>query len=131
MLIWKLIRGSGVFADVCLISDSISNPISDPISSQLCNHLHGFPHDCLCDYLVDHLHLITGKLCDQLRISNSDIAEAQDPGLSLQEAMAKDRRIMCSLIIQCCTACMYILILSPMTGPYFSLWISPSSGEIP
>ena len=47
--------------------------------------------------------LITGKLCDQLcdqlRVPNSDITKAQNPGLGLREAMTKDRRIICSLII--------------------------------
>ena len=107
----------------------MSDLISDPISGQLCNHLHDCPHDCLCNCLVDGLHSITGKLCDQLcdqlcdhlhgqlSVPNSDIAEAQDPGLGLQEAMAKERRIVCSLIIQCHTTCMYILMVSLMVGP--------------
>ena len=95
----------------------ISDSISDPISGQLCNHCYDCPHDCLYNCLIDHLRLITGKLHDELRIPNSDIAEAQDPGLDLREAMAKDRRIVQSLIIQCCTTCMYILIVSLMMGP--------------
>ena len=102
---------------LCLISDSIFDPISDPISGQLCDHHHDCPCDCLYNFLVDHLHLITGKLCDQLHIPNSDITKAQDPGLSLWEAMAKDRRILCSLIIQCCITCMSILMVSLMMGP--------------
>ena len=46
------------------------------------------------------------QLCDQLHGLNSDIAKTQDPGLGLQETMAKDRRIIHSLIIQCHTTCM-------------------------
>ena len=98
-----------------------SDSISDPISGQLCNHhCHDCPCNCLYDCLFDHLCLIIGKLRDQLWdqfqdqlrdqlcIPNSDIAEAQDPGLGLQEAMAKDRRIVQSLIIQCAPlACIY------------------------
>ena len=100
-----------------LISDSISNPIS----GQLCDHRHDCPCDCLYNCLVDHLQLITSKLRDQLRdqlrVPNSDITEAQDPGLGLRQAMAKDRRVVCSLIIQCCTTRMYILMVSLMMGP--------------
>ena len=99
----------------------ISNSISDPISGQLCNHHHDCPCDCLYNCLVDHLCLITSKLhdqiCDQLCIPNSNIAKAQDPAPGLWEAMAKDRRIVCSLIIQCYTTCMYILMVSLMMGP--------------
>ena len=96
-----------------LISDSISNPIS----GQLCDHCHDCPCDCLYNCLVDHLQLITGKLHDQLRIPNTDITKAQDPGLGLRQAMAKDRRIIRSLIIRCCTTHMYILMVSLMMGP--------------
>ena len=118
--------------DLCLITgqfwDQLQDQLqdhlqlsSDSITSQLCNHRHDCPCDCLYDHLVDHLHFITGKLRDQLHdqlhILNSNIAEAQDPGLSLWEAMAKDRRIVHSLITQCCTTCMYILMVSLMMGP--------------
>ena len=118
--LWDRLQGHlhGCLVDhLWLISDSISNPIS----GQLCDHCHDYRRDCLYDCLIDHLHLITGKLhdqlCDQLCILNSDIVKAQDPGLGLREAMAKDRRIVHSLIIQCCTTCMYILMLSLMMGP--------------
>ena len=104
----------------------------------ICISYNNCPHDCLCDCLIDHLHLITSKLRDQLHdqlcILNSDIAKAQDPGLSPQEAMDKDRWIIRSLIIQCCTTCMYMLYIDGLTDDGsldFSLWISPSSGEIP
>ena len=110
---------------LCLISDSISNLISGQIHDNLCDYLHDCPCDCLCNHLIDHCHSITGILHDQLRDHlhrqlhglNSNITEAQDPGLGLWEAMAKDRRIVCLLIIHCCTTCMYILMASLMMGP--------------
>ena len=71
-------------------------------------------HGQFQDYLQDHLH---GHLVDHLYVLNSNIAEAQGPVLSLQEAMAKDRRVVRSLIIQCCATCMYILMVSLMMGP--------------
>ena len=46
--------------------------------------------------------------------------------------MAKDRRIVHSLVIQCHATCMYILVGLTDDGSLdFSLWISPLSGEIP
>ena len=140
MTLWLLCQGTTVWiTNLCLITSQfqahlqdqlqdhlwghlidhlwlISDSISDPISGQLCDHRHDCPRDCL-NYLVDHLQLITGKLCDQLCIPNSDIDEAQDPGLGLRQAMAKDRRVVRSLIIQCCTTRMYILMVSLMMGP--------------